>query len=178
MGKEKSVFPQCISCSPRSDWSQWRLSSKSLCSSGTSISILTSCFFLWEKPQWFLLKVKLKYFSLKCWQTHDSTLEDPFPQPASLPVRNECHLPSPMLPACHSQLLDLFSQPSPPLNLSSLKAVVGCAGGSSWHTHCVPQLLAAPEWFTDATMKCCGSKNVVAPCWRLKKIITEFLGFF
>lgn len=63
--------------------------------------------------QWSLLIVKIKYFSLKCWPTHGITMEDPFPQSASLPVRNECHVPSLMLsdniPSCW------ISSPSPPL---------------------------------------------------------------
>lgn len=42
----KSVFPQCVTCSLRSDLGQWGLWSESLCSWGTSISILRSCSFL------------------------------------------------------------------------------------------------------------------------------------
>lgn len=74
------------------------------------------------------VKNKNKKLSLKCWQIHDTTVGDPFPQPASLPVRNACDIPSPMLSACHTQPLDLCSQPSPTLNLSPLQTGVGRGG--------------------------------------------------
>lgn len=124
-------------------------------------------------------KKKNKKLSLKCWQIHDTTVGHPFPQPASFPVRNECHVPSPMLSACSTQLLDLFWQPSPPLNISSLQTVVRRGSAGSWHRHCVPQLLVpAVELRKLPLQSDTRAKSVIALYWRPEKIITEFLGVF
>lgn len=80
---------------------------------------------------------------------------------------------------CHSQILDLFSQPHP----SFEPFLPADSGGLCWwrlltHALCPSTPCSSCMVYRDATMKCYGSKNVIIPCWQLEKIIAEFLGFF